>query len=278
MRTKASPVSPPPRTSAVVADEIADLDAIARDRGKALAALEAQRPGLIDSADVDGVERLDAKIRRGRIEAEVSAARREKLAAEHDALQTAEDHRADQAARRAAFVAARDAAKDAHRLYREEYPRLARELASLLSRVAECRTLVEEANERLPEGEAPIPMDFEPYRGRAAIPASKQAIRRHVWVHRSGKESFFRPAEKAGDWKREVRNEEVATDPVCEILHVPIHDLVSLPGLRLGEAPFWSPKPFAFAKPVNRPENWRNFITDPPASSPAPVQPAGSGR
>ena len=278
MRSKASPAPHPPRTSVLVAAEIADLDAIAGERSKALVALEAQRPGLIEVGDVDGVEALDARIRRARIEGEVDAAKREKLAAEHDRLKAAEEHRADQVARRAAFAAAQAAADEARILFQERYPALARELASLLTHTAECRSMVEAANERLPEGEAPIPLDFEPSGGRAAIPATSHKVRRHLWVHTSGKTSVLTPPDAEKGWKRQIREETVTSDALPAVPHIPLGDLVSLPGLRFGDAPFWAPALAALAKPAVPRENWMNFIQNPTTPSPAPAQPAGVGR
>lgn len=269
MRLRASP---PKRTAATIAAEIAQLDEVAGERSKALAALEDQRPALIEAGDVDAVEALDTRIRRAKIEAEIDASKRAKLAAEHAETKAAEDHAQDQAERRAAYKAATDAAEEARHLYFDEYPRLARELVALLTRTAEVGKQVEAANERLPDDAAPIPLDFEPFRGRAEVPARKATVRRHSWVHKKdGTVSVLSPTERRDDWRKEVRTEEIDVEAVRAIAHVPLQDAVSLPGLTFAAAPFWSPRP-AYATPPGVEAMWRNLIKEPsPMVAPAPL-------
>lgn len=276
MRLRAA--TPKPRTAATIATEIASLDEIAGERAKALAALEGQRPALIEAADIDAVEALDSRIRRARIEAEVDSSKRAKLAAEYAEAKAVEDRARDQAERRAAYAAAQDAAEAARKLYQNDYPRLARELVALLSRTSESRKQVQAANERLPDGAAPIPLDFEPSRGRTAIPSRTTEVRRHVWVHvKSGKTSVLAPTEEREAWRKEVRTEEIEVEGVGAIEHVPLEDLVSLPGLSFGDSPFWTPQPVG----ASTFRDWRNFIRHPPESmsvAPALWSSSRSGR
>lgn len=240
MRSRATP---PKRTAATFAAEIAQLDAVASERATALASLEADRPALIEAGDVDAVEALDARIRRARIEGEIDASKRAKLASEHAKTKAAEDHAQEQAERRTAHEVAVKAAEEAHGLYHGEYPRLARELVALLTRTAEIVKQVEAANGRLPEGVTPIPLDFEPSRGRAEIPARTASVRRHVWIHKkNGAVSVLAPSEHRDDWRKEIRVEEIDVEAVRAIVHVPLQDVVSLPGLAFADAPFWSPR------------------------------------
>lgn len=258
------------RTAAHVRAEIEALDEVARPRVAMLAELEAARPDLVDAGDVDAIVALDGKIQRARIEGEVDATRRVKLVTEHEALDTAERYAADQAMRQQAYDAARQAAEEAARLYREEYPRLARELADLLARTAEIGQQVEAANARLPDDAALIPMDFEPYRGRAEVRPTTRKFKRHVWVSKmTGQEVYQRIGDPENYEKRE-REEEMTSPGVPAIAHVPMRYLVSLPGLAFGEAPFWSPNPGFLAPPGLNHSSFHQY-------SPSPANPPLGG-
>ncbi|MBN6823997.1 hypothetical protein JRF84_31015 [Methylobacterium organophilum] len=268
MKTK--PKAAAMRTAATVRAEIAALDEVAHPRAAMLAELEAERPGLVDAGDVDAIVALDSKIQRARIEGEVDGTRRAKLVTEHDALDTAERYAADQAVRRQAYDAAREAAEEAARLYREEYPRLARELADLLARTTEIGQQVEAANARLPDDAALIPMEFEPFRGRAEVRPTTRKFKRHVWVNKiSGQEVYQRIGDPANYEKRE-REEEMTSPGVPAVPHVPMRHLVSLPGLAFGDAPFWSPNPGFLAPPG---QNFNSFHQ----YSPSPASPPLGG-
>lgn len=268
MKTK--PKAAAMRTAATVRAEIEALDDTAQPRASMLAELEAQRPGLVDAGDVDAIEALDARIRRARIESEVDATRRAKLVTEHEALDTAERYAADQAVRRDVYDAAREAAEEAARLYREEYPRLARELAELLARATEIGQQVEAANARLPDDAALISVEFEPFRGRAEIRPTVRKFKRHVWVSKiSGQEVYQRIGDAANYEKRE-REEEMTSPGVPAIPHVPLHYLVSLPGLAFADAPFWTPNPGFLAPPG---PNFSSFHQH----SPSPANPPLGG-
>lgn len=258
------------RTAATAHAEITALDEVAIPRAAMLAELEAERPGLVDAGDVDAIEALDARIRRARIEGEVDANRRAKLVAEHDALDTAERYAADQAVRRRAYDAAREAAEEAARLYSEEYPRLARELAELLARTKEIGQQVEAANAKLPDDAALIPMEFEPFRGRAEVRPTTRKFKRHVWVSKmTGQEVYQRIGDPANYEKRE-REEEMTSPGVPAIPHVSMHNLVSLPGLAFGDAPFWSPNPGFLAPPGPNFNSFHQY-------SPSPANPPLGG-
>lgn len=236
------------RTAAAVRAEIDALDDVARPRVAMLAELEAERPGLVDAGDIDAIEALDIRIRRGRIEGEVDATRRGKLVAEHDTLDAAERHAADQTARREAYEAAREAAEEAAQLYREKYPRLARELSDLLARTAAIGQQVEAANARLPDGAGLISMAFEPFRGRPEIRSKTRKFKRHLWVNKkTGEEVLVR--QDGEDYVRRQREEEMTSPGVPAIAHVPLRNLVSLPGVGFGDAPFWAPNPGFLAPP-----------------------------
>lgn len=236
------------RTAAAVYADIEALDAAARPRVAMLAELEGERAGLVEAGDVDAIEALDARIRRARIEGEVDANRRGKLVAEHETLDAAERHAADQTVRRQSYEAAREAAAEAARLYREEYPRLARELADLLARTTEVGRQVEAANARRPEGAGLISMEFEPFRGRAEIRPRTRKFKRHVWVSKqTGEEVFAR--HDGEQYVQREKEEEITSPGAMAIPHVPLRNLVSLPGVGFGDAPFWSPHAGFLAAP-----------------------------
>lgn len=238
------------RTTAAVKADIAALDDAAGPRAALLAKLETGRPALVDAGDVDGIEALDARIRRARIEGEVDDARRAKLVAEHAGLEAAEQYAADQAVRRDAHAAAIEAAEEGRRLFREEYPRLAREMAELLARTQAIRRQVEAANDRLPDGTERIPMEFEPVRGRKEIRPTSTTFKRHVWVNKvTGEEAAaFQPGDP--NYERRVREETMKSEGAPAVAHVPIHDLVSLPGVGYLDPPFWAPAQHRLAAPA----------------------------
>jgi hypothetical protein len=236
------------RTAATVHADIEVLDEAARPRVAMLAELEGERPSLVEAGDVDAIEALDARIRRARIEGEVDATRRGKLVAEHEALAAAERHASEQGVRRQAYEAAREAAEEAARLYREEYPRLARELAELLARTMEIGNQVEAANARRPDGAGLISMEFEPFRGRAEIRPKTRKFKRHVWVNKlTGEEVLVRHEDEK--YVRREKEEEITSPGAMAIPHVPLRNLVSLPGLGFGDAPFWTPHAGFLAPP-----------------------------
>lgn len=238
-----------PRTAAIVSAEIAELDAADAPRVDALATDEAARPGLIEAGDVDAIEALDARIRRARIEGEVSAARRAKLVAEHGELAAAERYAADQAERAAEHTAALDAREEARRLYAIEYPRLAAELAALLSRVSAIGAQVAAANARRPDGRGLIPLDFEPNRGRPEVRGKVRTAKRQEYYDiRTGKTLT---AYRHGDPNLGSRLVDYETEdmPTPAVPHVPLAAVVSLPGLAFGDDPFWRPHPAHLAPP-----------------------------
>lgn len=258
------------RTAATVHAEIEALDAVAIPRAELLAELRDQRPALVDEGDVNAIVALDARIARASVEGEVDDTRRAKLVAEYDALDAGERYAADQAVRRQSYDAAREAAEEAAHLYREEYPRLARELADLLARVAEIGAQVEAANARLPDDAALIPMEFEPFRGRAEVRPTTRKFKRHVWVSKiSGQEVYQRIGDPDNYEKRE-REEEMTSPGVPAIPHVPMRYLVSLPGLAFGDVPFWEPHAGFLAPPGSNVNSFHQY-------SPSPASPPLGG-
>lgn len=280
-RSKTPPTRTAPhvdtRTSAHVAEEITALDDIARPRAAMLADMEGERPALIDAGDIEAIEALDTKIRRARIEGEVDAARRAKLVAEHDSLTSAENYAADQADRRAEYAEAVEAAEEARRLFHEEYPRLAREIAALLTCTMGIRTQVQAANARLPDGEPRIPTDFEPSRGRPQVLPTKMPYKRHYWVSKiTGEEAPHRPADDP-NYERRTRDEEMTSQGAPAIAHVAIHDLVALPGVAYGDPAFWTPHPGYLNSPNGTAFSDFRQVAQGPANPPLGGQPRPPG-
>lgn len=271
MKTKSK--ADAPRTAASVQAEIAALDDAARPRVVMLAGLEAERPGMVDAGDIDGIEALDARIRRARIEGEVDATRRGKLVAEYEALDVAERHAADQALRREDYDAAREAADEAAHLYREEYPRLARELAELLTRVADIGQQVEAANARLPEDAGLISLEFEPARGRLAIPSRTRKFKRHVWVNKMTGQEVYQRIGDPSNYEQREREDAITSPPVMPIQHVPLRHLVSLPGVAFGDPAFWTPHGGYLAPPGGSSDSFHQVAglsANPPLGGGAP--------
>lgn len=248
------------RTAAAIATEIESLDAERMPAAEALALERAARPAMVEAGDLDGIEALDARIRRAEIEAEVHASRRARLVGARDKATAAETYTTEQAERRAVYDEARAAADDAARLYREEYPRLARAIAELLARAAQAGPLVVAANAALPDGVEPI-ADPEPNRGRESIDTPGQPLFKTVRRdRRTGQEVY---TWDAGD--PNIEEEKVPCglglstfSPAVE--HIPLRHAVNLPGVAYGDSAFWASLP-PLAAPLARPEitDWRQL-------------------
>jgi hypothetical protein len=248
------------RTAAAIAAEIEAFDA---ERGPAAEALDrerAARPALVAAGDLDGIEALDAKVRRAEIEAEVHASRRTRLVAEMEGAASAEAHAAEQATRRAAYDEARAAADEAARLYREEYPRLARAIADLLRRTATAGNLVKAANAAFPEDVERI-ADPEPSRGRPSIdtPGETQfkTVRRD---RRTGLEvHHWHPGDPNIEEVRVECGKGLTTFSPA-VPHVPLRHAVNLPGVAYGDPAFWAaPTPQAPPGAVAGITDWRQL-------------------
>lgn len=233
------------RTAAAIAAEIAEIGADLAPRLAALEATRMTRSALVEAGDVDAIEAHDAKVRRAETEVEVYTVRRARLAAEHEAAEQAEAHAAEQAKRRAAYDEASDAAAEAGKIYREDYPRLAREIAALLSRAGQARALVRSANAALPDGQSPISTDFEPSRGRPGTEAWSEPAFKEVRRSRSTGRELLTYA--SGDPDVEVVKVPAGNihHPfVPAVPHVPLSANVILPGVAWGDPWFW-PAPAA---------------------------------
>lgn len=249
------------RTAAAIAAEIAALDAEHAPRLVVLEADRAARPALVEAGDVDAIEAHDAKIRRAETEAEVHTARRARLAAEHEAAEQAETHAAEQAKRQAIYDKARAAADEAARVYREDYPRLAREIAEALARAGRAGPLVAAANAALPEGCEPI-TDYVPNRGRPSIDdrGGKPVFKTVKRDRQTGLEVY---AWTPGDPNIEEAQVQCGTTPASftpAVPHVPLQQVVHLPGVAYGDAPFWSGAPVLPIEAANRAfTDWRQI-------------------
>ncbi|MRI57634.1 hypothetical protein D8770_27525 [Methylobacterium sp. DB1607] len=233
------------RTAAAIAAEIAALDAEHAPRLAMLEADRAARPALVEAGDVDAIEAHDAKVHRAETETEVHTARRARLVAEHQAAEQAEAHTAEQAKRQAAYDEARTAADEAARIYGEDYPRLAREIAALLIRAGRARNLVKAANAALPDGFGPISTDFEPSRGRPGTEARSEPAFKEVRRSRSTGRELLTYA--SGDPDVEVVKVPAGFRHhpfVPAVPHVPLSADVILPGVAWGDPWFW-PAPAA---------------------------------
>ncbi|WP_018264129.1 hypothetical protein [Methylobacterium sp. WSM2598] len=225
-----------PRDAEAIRADIAAVDAAEAARAQVAVEAAARRQELVLEGDVDTLEAHDAKVRRAAVEAEVAAAKRVRLVEE---LRAAEEA-AEQGRRNKLYAVATRAAAETRKLYLEEYPRVARQLAQILSRIGELSAQIDEANAALPDGKPRI-SNGEPNRGRDAIPDRYEPTTRRVYVDsRSGAEVVaFRPS----DTHVVVEERDGPTSLVSlaqpAVPHVPLGAEVHLPGLAYGDAPFW---------------------------------------
>lgn len=234
------------RTAAAIAAEISALDAEHAPRLADLQAAQTARLALVEAGDVDAIEAVDAKIRRATVEGEVHATRRARLVGEHDAARAAETHAAEQAERQAAYDQASAAAEEAARRLREDYPRLAREIAEILASAWSAQALVIAANKARPEGAPPLRVDFEPNRGRPWTEGHYEQLEKVArYDRRTGEEVYgFTPGDP-NIVEQRVPNGRSWVPGQQGSPHVSLREAVQLPGVAFGDAPFWPPRAVA---------------------------------
>jgi hypothetical protein len=223
------------RDADAIRAEIAVIDAAESARIQADVETTAKRQELVIEGDVAALEAHDARSRRAAIEAEVGTAHRERLVQELADVEAT----AVEAQRLKRYQAAARAAEEARKLYRESYPRLARELADLLGRLDVLNAELDAVNADLPMGKVPL-SSGEPSRGREMTAGYETQLDQIYRIDtRTGREIF---AWKPGDnpyIEERVRKIPSWVPPVYSVPHVPISAEVRLPGLAYGDAPFW---------------------------------------
>lgn len=227
------------RDADAIKAEIAAIDAAEAARIQADVEATAKRQELVIEGDVAALEAHDARSRRAAIEAEVGTARRERLVQELADVEAA----AAEAERLKRYQAAARAADEARKLYRESYPRLARELADLLGRLKVLNAEIDTANADLPAGKPKL-SNGEPNRGRELIEGYETQVDQVYRIDtRTGREIYAWKPGEAPYIEERVRKITSYVPPVHGIPHVPLGDAVKLPGLAWGDAPFWDKDP-----------------------------------